>query len=41
MLRRYRRRDVPDEEVKVIRHVHAQGFPNTAEEHDAERRVRV
>ena len=30
VLRRYRRRDVPDEEVEVMRHVHSQGFPTPA-----------
>ena len=27
VLRRYRRRNVPDEEVAIIRHVRASGFP--------------
>jgi tRNA A-37 threonylcarbamoyl transferase component Bud32 len=30
VLRRYRRRDVPDEEVAIIQHVRAQGFPTPA-----------
>jgi tRNA A-37 threonylcarbamoyl transferase component Bud32 len=30
VLRRYRRRDVPDEEVAIIRHVHSSGFPTPA-----------
>ena len=30
MLRRYRRRDVPDEEVAIIQHVRASGFPTPA-----------
>jgi tRNA A-37 threonylcarbamoyl transferase component Bud32 len=30
VLRRYRARDVPDEEVAIMRHVHARGFPAPA-----------
>jgi tRNA A-37 threonylcarbamoyl transferase component Bud32 len=30
VLRRYRRRNVPDEEVAIIQHVHASGFPTPA-----------
>ena len=30
MLRRYRRRDVPDEEVAIIQHVRAHGYPTPA-----------
>jgi len=30
VLRRYRRRNVPDEEVAIIQHVRASGFPTPA-----------
>ena len=30
VLRRYRRRNVPDEEVAIIHHVRASGFPTPA-----------